>query len=152
MRPPRQGVYSIVLGNNLPFLTARASTRAETFQRRAAVLAQSARSTATSGSGAGWLGRSPAPTPENLDEFAERLLVHVGNGDIGKVRVGPADDVVAVDRFDSACPTADALGVDRQLGHSDNVLVVSINKRRRGDPVHDGHASPYQGEALRREI
>ena len=76
----------------------------------------------------GWLGRRASAVPERLDEFAERLLVHVGNGDIDEVRVGPARDVVAIDRFDSACPTADPLGVDWQLGHGDNVLVVSIDK------------------------
>ena len=51
----------------------------------------------------GWLGRRTA-APERLDEFAQRLLVHVGNGDIGEVRIRPARDMVAVDRFDSACP------------------------------------------------
>jgi hypothetical protein len=38
---------------------------------------------AFSASGPGGLGRGAASTPERLDEFAERLLVHVGNGDIG---------------------------------------------------------------------
>src|ERR1700679_193786 len=107
---------------------------------------------ATSASGLGWLGRWTTAAPKHLDEFAERFLIHVGNGDIGEIRVRPAGDVVAVDCFGSAWSPADALGVRPQFGHCDNVLVVSINKRRRGDPVHDGHASPNQGKAFRREI
>ena len=114
-------------------------------------LARWVRSAAISASRPSRLGRRSASTPERVDEFAERLLVHVGNSDIGEVRVGPAGDVVAVDRFDSACPTG-SLGVERQLGHRDNVLVVSVDERRRWDPINDRHASTHQREALRREI
>src|SRR3984957_12462740 len=72
---------------------------------------------------------------ERCDKIRERLLVHVGNGHIGEVRIRPAGDMVAVDRFDSASPAADAVGVDWQLGHRDDVLVVPIDERRRRDPV-----------------
>src|SRR3984957_15127508 len=88
---------------------------------------------------------------ERLNEIRERLLVHVGNGDIGEIRVGPAGDMVAVNRFYAAY-SAGELGVDWQLGHRDDVLVVPIDERRRWDPVDDGHAPPHQREAFRREI
>src|SRR4029077_3110365 len=89
---------------------------------------------------------------ERCDKIRERLLVHVGNGDVSEVRIRPARDMIAVERFDAACPSADALGVDRQLGHRDDVLIVAIDERRCWDPVDDGHAAAHQREALRREI
>src|SRR5580692_12996710 len=82
----------------------------------------------------GGLGRWAAATAKRLDEFAERFLVHVGNGDIGEVRIRPARDVVAVDRFYSACPAGE-LGVDWQFGHRDNVLIVPVNERRRRNSI-----------------
>ena len=97
-------------------------------------LAPSARATV---SRTGGLGRGATPASERLDELAERLLVHVGNGDIREARVRPARDVIAVDRFDPACPAGE-LGVDRQLGYRDDVLVVPIDERRRWDPVDNG--------------
>ena len=102
-------------------------------------------------SGTAGLGRGAFPTPERLDEFAERLLIHVGNGDIGEVRVGPAGDVIAIDRFDAA-GGANSLGVERQLGHRDKVLVVAVNESRSRDPINDGDAPAFEREALAGEI
>ena len=53
--------------------------------------------------------------PERLNEIGQGPLVHVGDGDVGEVRVRPARDVVAVDRLDTA-RSARPRGVQRQLG------------------------------------
>ena len=62
---------------------------------------------ATRASRLGGLGRWTSATAERFNEFAERLLVHVGNGDIGEVRIRPARDMIAVERLDPACPAAE---------------------------------------------
>ena len=56
------------------------------------------------------LGRRGSAAPERRDKIRERLLVHVGNGDIGEIRVGPADDMITVERFYAAGPAGE-LGV-----------------------------------------
>ena len=100
----------------------------------------------------GRLGRSASAMPERCYEFGERRLVHVGHCNISQVRVSPARDVVAVDRFDAPRANSRAGGVERQLGHRDKMLVVAVDERRRGDSINDGHAPADQREAFRREI
>src|ERR1700733_2889872 len=90
-------------------------------------LAQSARASALL---TGGLGRGATSASERLDELAERLLVHVGNGDIGKARVRPARDVIAIDRFDCAGRARPAR-VERQLGGGGKGFGVAVGRSGR---------------------